>query len=57
MCNFYGGDDIMMSECIRKNRDEGGKNQLPVCKYCFNAKVQIPVSQGNYKSNCKQKKA
>ena len=38
----------------QKNRDVDRKNPMPVCEYCFNSNVNIPLSQGNYKANVKQ---
>ena len=49
----YDPDDIVSVDEIKRSRNIGGKNPLPICRYCFDKKVEIPCSGG--RTNMKQK--
>ena len=40
----YSEDDIVSTDIIRGSRDTGGKNPLPMCKYCYDKKLPVPTS-------------
>ena len=50
----YEAEDVVSIDVARASRDIGGKNPLPVCRYCFDMNVEIPCSGG--RTNFKEKK-
>ena len=50
----YTLEDAVSVEEIKKKRTLGGKNPLPLCRYCFDSRLKVPTTAGS--SNKRQKK-
>ena len=64
----YDKDDILSSDFLQKHRETGGKNPVPICRFCFDNKLPVPTSgsqvnqqekiqQERVKKKCKMKGA
>ena len=42
----YEPDDIIKPEELRKKRDLGSKNPLLICRFCFDANIEVPCLGG-----------
>ena len=43
---FFEDDDIVSRDEINNKKSVGGKRPLPICRYCFNSDIKVPVTNG-----------
>ena len=55
---WFEDDDIVSLDEIKNNIFFGGKQPFPICRYCFNSNIKVPVTNGvrNRRENKQQNK-